>query len=344
MKEKIIKGSPFLLFIIFLVSTFIAWRVTSDVVEQESKNIFYQNSLNIQNWVQAKLNLYTLGAEGLSGFIEGNDNVRRDEWLTYIKRVNLIEDYPGISSVNYVEKVESKNKKAFIESVRKDTSLNSKGYPDFNIYPDGERDEYFVIKYVEPFEGKEKALGFDLGSESKRLQALEKARDSGKTSSTGKITLVTTNAPGFGLLIPVYNTKINASSTPEERRINIKGFVYSVFRGDEMFKAAYRKVDLFPGVDFEIYDSENLSEENLLYDRNPSRKISESMTKPGLNAKETIIIDSQKWIILISATEGFSLTKSQEVLPTVVLISGLVFSFIFLGTYLHIQRRNRTPS
>ncbi|OGG26104.1 hypothetical protein A2960_03865 [Candidatus Gottesmanbacteria bacterium RIFCSPLOWO2_01_FULL_39_12b] len=323
-----------IIFLVFLAATLFAYKITSDVAQQESRNRFYQDSLKIQNWVQVKLNLYILGAEGLSGLMEGSDDVRRDEWSTYIKKVKLIKDYPGISSINYVEKVENNNKKAFVESVRKDTSLNPKGYPDFNIYPETDKAEYFVVKYIEPFEDREKALGFDLGSEDKRLQALERARNSGKASSTGKIILATTNAPGFGLLIPVYNSKINANSTTEERMVNIKGFVYAIFRGDEVFKAVYGKTDFFPNVDFEIYDSENLSEDNLLYDRNPIHKILESMGKPGLHTKETLVIDSQNWIILISATKGFSLTKSQEFLPITVLVSGLIFSFLFLGLFL----------
>lgn len=315
--------STFIIFFVFLIATFFAWKITSGVVEQESKNRFSQNSLNIQALIQVKLNLYILGAEGLSGLIEGSDDVRRDEWSTYIKKVKLIENYPGISSLNYVEKVIDKGKLAFVESVRKD-------YPNFNIYPDGEREEYFIIKYVEPFEGREKALGFDLGSESKRLQSLEKARDSGKTSSTGKIILATTNAPGFGLLTPVYNSKINADSTPEERKVNIKGFIYSIFRGNEMFKILYGKTDPFPDLDFEIYDSENTSKDNLLYDHDPNHVISES----HIMTRETITVGGQLWTILICSKNQPMLTKSQEALPMVVLVSGLTFSFIFLGLFL----------
>lgn len=353
MKEKITKAVPALVFIVLLISPFFAWRVTSDLAEQESRNRFYQDSLNIQSLIQVKLKLYILGAEGLAGFVEESDNVRRDEWSAYIKKVNLVKDYPGISSVSYIEKVENKNKLAFVESVRKDTSLNPKGYPDFNIYPEGDKKEYFVVKYIEPLAGREKGLGFDVSSEAKRLLALEIARDSGKASSTGKITLATTNAPGFSFLIPVYNNAVVSSSayknstdlnSPNERKANIKGFAYPVFRGDAIFKAAYGEVDLFPGVDFEIYESENLSRDSLLYDRDPSYKISQTQTKPGLYTKEALSVDSQSWVILIAAKEGSGLTKSQAYLPVIVLISGLVFSFILLGTYLYIQKRNRTPS
>lgn len=245
----------------------------------------------------------------------------------------MIKDYPGIASISYIEKVANKDKLAFVESVRKDTSLNPKGYPDFNIYPEGDKKEYFVVKYIEPLAGREEGLGFDVSSETKRLLALEIARDSGKASSTGKITLATTNAPGFSFLIPVYNNAKDLNS-PNERKANIKGFIYPVFRGDAIFKAAYGETDLFPGVDFEIYESENLSGDSLLYDHDPSYKISQTQTKPGLYTKEALSVDSQSWVILIAAKEGFGLTKSQQFLPIIVLVSGLTFSFIFLGLFL----------
>lgn len=321
------------IFIVFLVATLFAYKITSDVAQQESRNRFYQDSLNIQSLIQIKLNLYILGAEGLAGFVEGTDNVKRDEWSNYIKKIKLIKDYPGISSVTYIEKVENKDKLAFIESVRKDNSLNPKGYPDFNIYPEEARDEYFVVKYIEPLAGNEKALGFDISSEPKRLLALKMARDSGKASSTGKIILATTKSPGFSFLIPIYKNGTNLNN-PNERKINIKGFVYPVFRGDEIFKAAYGETDLFPGIDFEIYESENLSGDSLLYDHDPSYKISQAQIKPGLYAKQSMAIDNQSWVILMAAKEGFGLTKSQETLPMVVLISGLTFSCIFLGLFL----------
>ena len=320
-------------FIILLISTIFTWKITSDLAEQESKNRFYQDSLKIQSLIQVKLKLYILGAEGLAGFVEESDNVSRDEWSAYIKKVNLIKDYPGLASISYIEKVENKDKLIFVEKVRKD-------YPDFNIYPQTNKEEYFVVKYIEPLlVDNEEALGFDVSSETKRLKAIEIARDSGKASSTGKIILASTNTPGFSFLIPVYKNGTDLNN-PNERKANIKGFVYPVFRGDAIFKAAYGEVDLFPEVDFEIYESENLSGDSLLYDHDPSYKISQTQTKPGLYTKEALSIDSQSWVILIAVKEGFGLTKSQQLLPTTVLVAGLSFSFIFLGLFLRRFKQN----
>ena len=70
-----------------------------------------------------------------------------------------------------------------------------------------------------------------------------------------------------------------------------------------------------------------------MYDHDPSYKISQTQTKPGLYTKEALSIDSQSWVILIAVKEGFGLTKSQQLLPTTVLVAGLAFSFIFLALF-----------
>lgn len=69
-----------------------------------------------------------------------------------------------------------------------------------------QRAEYFPVYYVEPLTGNEAAVGFDLASNSTRLEALEISRDTGKMVSTGRITLVQETHQQYGFLIlrPVY--------------------------------------------------------------------------------------------------------------------------------------------
>lgn len=69
-----------------------------------------------------------------------------------------------------------------------------------------ERQEYFPVYYVEPLIGNEAAFGFDLGSNSTRLEALEKSRDTAAPQVTASITLVQENAKqkGFLAFLPIY--------------------------------------------------------------------------------------------------------------------------------------------
>lgn len=310
-------------FVVLVISTFFASRITQDLVQDEIRKEFYLEVAEIKNWFQEKLNIYILAIEGLHGFVQASDFVRTDEWSTYIKRVKLIEKYPGISSAAYVERVTNKNKQAFIDEVR-----SSQGIPGFNIYPDTQKEEYLVVKYIEPLEGREKALGFDISSEEKRLKVLQKATDEGGIVSTGRINLITTGKPGFALLTPVYTTNQPLESS-QERRQNLKGFIYAVFRGEDMFKSALPKDNPFPGLDFEIYDAEEISKDSLLYDHDPSQEISK-LSDNQLKTKETLEINGQTWDLYVATTPKFGLTASQDLLPKIVLVSGLLLSLVIL--------------
>ncbi len=321
----------FTIFFVFLVATFSAYKITLDVVQQESKNRFYQEVFELKNRLQTRFNLYTISINGLHGFVEAKGQVTRNEWSTYIKKLGIMEKYPGISSLIYVERVAKDSLNSFEKSVRNDTSLNPQGYPDFKVYPKTESDEYFVVKYIEPFEGKEKSLGFDLSSEEKRKKALEQSRRTGEITSTGKITNILTQKPGFGIFLPFYDTKMITQNSESERTDNLRGFIYAAFRADEMFKTIIGQNDPFPNLDFEIYENDQLTAETLLYDHDPNHTISPS----HLQTKETLTIDSQTWVILICNKGGFSLTQSQQALPWIVLASGISISFIFLGLFLY---------
>lgn len=287
-------------FCFFLVATVAAWKTTNDVVIQESHHLFFQNSVQIRDWVQNRLNIYILAIEGLPKFVElQSSQLQQDEWSTYLTSIRLFEKYPGISSVGYAQK-----------EVSGDNTV-------------------FIVRYLDPTAGQEKVLGFDLTSEENWRRSLERARDTGRVSSTGKVWLTVPNTPGFALVAPVYK---------EREGTNIKGFVFAAFRGQELFRAIYGQTDPFPNLDFEIYDGDNLVSENLLYDHDPGFKISQSSDDSRLVTLETVNIDGQKWTILIATKEGLGLAKSQEILPKIVLASGFLISSLFLAFFLYQYR------
>src|SRR5206468_3801133 len=93
------------------------------------------------------------------------------------------------------------------------------------------RDVYFPVYFLEPYQGNEAALGFDLASEPIRLEALDRARDSGEVAVTAKVALVqdVTRQSGLVVVVPIYN-KNQALETVEQRRAALRGFVTGVVR------------------------------------------------------------------------------------------------------------------
>lgn len=323
--NKVSKRSLIIISIFFLVSigsTLFAWKITTDVVTYEANQLFLKEVSDIEIWIKERFNLYATAMYGLQAFWEASDEVTRAEWSTYVKNLRLTERYPGVSSIIYIEKVDKKDKDSFIRKVRNDKSIPDLNLSNFTFQPDEEKDTYFVVNYIEPLSGRENAFGIDFGREEKRLKALIEAQDTGKLTTTGRITLTTTEQPGFGILIPLYKNQ------------DLEGFATTIFRGNEVFNQIFGLEDPFPDLDFEIYDGGE-SEENLLHDHDPKQLIINSGFSPKLATKRTLALNGSDWILHVAAKPSFSLTKSQQQLPSIVLISGLTFSLGIFGLFLH---------
>jgi CHASE1-domain containing sensor protein len=108
MKEKVVKVVPLLLVVVLLVSTLIAWRITQGVVEVEVGNNFNHEVQVAKHWLQDRLNLYLPITLSIRIFFEAGGDVTANEWSTYIHRLELIDKYPAISSISYIERVKGK--------------------------------------------------------------------------------------------------------------------------------------------------------------------------------------------------------------------------------------------
>ncbi len=111
---------------------------------------------------------------------------------------------------------------------------------DKQMVPAAVRDEYFPIRYVIPYEGNERARGYDIGVNKTALNAVLLARDTGNTSVTGPLLLVqdlhNENLTGTVFYSPVYANG-HGGGTVEERREHIRGLVATLFRiSDQVHK------------------------------------------------------------------------------------------------------------
>ena len=70
--------------------------------------------------------------------------------------------------------------------------MKREGVTDFKVWPDdAPRKEYTSILYLQPATDRNSALSdFDMFTEEVRRQAMETARDTGKPTASGRVTLV----------------------------------------------------------------------------------------------------------------------------------------------------------
>ena len=169
--------------------------------------------------------LYIDELQSIGALYAASKVVDRKEFRTFVR--NILQRRPGIQALEWIPRVPAADRPAYETAARRD------GFPGFQIrersgegkmVPAGPREQYFPVYYVEPHEGNRKALGFDLGSNPKRLKALEQARDSGRPVATARIRLVqkTGDQYGFLVFVPIYRNG-RPVGTPEQRRDNLAG-------------------------------------------------------------------------------------------------------------------------
>ncbi|NEQ40309.1 MAG: hypothetical protein F6K40_30360 [Okeania sp. SIO3I5] len=194
----------------------------------------------------------------LKSFYQSSQEVNREEFKQFVSY--FLDKMPSIQALEWVPYVPANEREKYELKAQKD------GYSNFKFTQRNEvgkiirsrlKAEYFPVYFVEPYQGNEKALGFDLASNLNRLAALKKARDSGEAIATSKIQLVqkTENTDGFLIFQAIYQKQSINNSIADFRK-NLQGFVVGVFSIKELFE---KSLDEFSTqedeFDIYIYDS-----------------------------------------------------------------------------------------
>ena len=320
--------SPLLLALVVFVCavgvTVLLWWFVLQGVRQKDSERFSQDVQKISEIITSQLGTYRNAFGGISGLFAASGTITRSEWESYTGAFNLAQNYPGVRGISFVAHVVPENKVSHIRSVR------AEGFPDYNIFPAGDRTEYDPVTYIEPFdEYNQRAFGFDIFSDLVRRTAIERARDSGKPTLTGKITLIQEKdpqaPPGFLLIVPVYK-KVAPHETTTDRRNAIIGYVTAPFRVDQLIDNLKSRFN--PNVAFAIYDGSALQhggEKNaaLMYTSDQSSFTLNPSYSPVIKRTVTVAAIDYPWVVSFVSTPSFGSDNFQHT---------LLFGILGLGT------------
>ncbi|MFA5859093.1 MAG: CHASE domain-containing protein [Elusimicrobiota bacterium] len=315
--------------ILTLTLTVIAWYNAQNIVKYEVKEYVNDHVDEFSLSIDLNTIKYVNTLYGLRALFAASKFVERNEWKEYITKLNVETRFPGIVSFEFTRYVKQVDKNKFEYTVRNDTSLTPKGYPDFAVYPKGERKEYYVVDYIEPFEENMIVFGYDRGIDPVRLEAMKRALESGLPVASKTIQLKRrNNEPGVLLLMPIYK-KYLSHRTKEEQQFAIEGFVTIVIHINQLMKTTFSNRDFHEFVLVISEDNTNIPVNNLLY---VSDK--DSFDKVVKSNKDTHIIKplnicGQNWYLHLYARPGVKLAPSNSN-PLMVLLSGFCISLVLL--------------
>ncbi|WP_395699218.1 CHASE domain-containing protein [Aquabacterium sp.] len=175
-----------------LVVSAVSFWLVRTLVQREAAARFEAQATDTAARIQARLLAYEAVLDGLRALMMSRPEVSRGDFRRYVETLDLPQRYPAILTANFARRVLQAEKARYEAAVRADSSRDPGGYPGFAIYPPGERDEYLVIDYIEPFDepGRNATFGRDVYGvqphAEQRIRASELARDSGLPYSSGR--------------------------------------------------------------------------------------------------------------------------------------------------------------
>jgi signal transduction histidine kinase len=244
-----------------LALTLLASYYASRTIQLRTRGQFESSALRARTTIRTRFEVYNTLLHGLAGFIGVEKEVTRERFKNYIERLSVEESYPGVQGIGFAPRVSAPEKDGLI------ALMAEQGEAHFRVWPQTERVDFYPVTYIEPQNPRnEVAVGYDMFSEPARREAMERARDTGGTAASGKVTLVQEVEPakqsGFLIYFPVYRGGI-APETIAERRDKLQGFVFAVFRAEDLFASIFGDEALGPQL--EIFDGTNIDSGNLMF-------------------------------------------------------------------------------
>lgn len=328
---------------LFFIGSIITLVITMYVklnVEADAKRDFDVACQEIKIRIINRMAAHAQILRSASALFLASDQVSREEWHTYTLGQKIEQHLPGIQGIGFSLVIPPEQLPQHIHEIR------SQGFSDYTVKPEGDRDIYTSIVYLEPFSGRNlRAFGYDMFSEPVRRKAMGLARDEDVATLTGKVTLLQETEQeiqaGTLMYVPLYH-KGMATDTVAHRRTAHFGWVYSPYRMTDLMGGILKRWESQVGqrMRLQVFDKEDLSSDSLLYDSNTKRKL-ELDNISRLTLLSPIDVHKHTWYLRLTQANGqLSYGRVYTVFVAGTIISMLLFGLIIslLNTRLRAQQ------
>jgi PAS domain S-box-containing protein len=306
-------------------ATYSGWVQSIDRNRTQSGRAFNARVEDVQAVLAQRLSIYLDSLYGFKGLYASSDYVDQGEFDSYYQSLELESKYPGIRALSFISKVPDKSLAAFVAQHKTDKSLYPGGNPAFAT-PKNNLPTHYILTYVA---NAAASLGQDLGVQPDRLQAFQRAEQSGAPVSSGTVQFAASAgrpaSSGFFLTIPVSNKNSPATI----------GFVNAVFSYDGFFgNAVQQQKDLLDGLGLRITDA---STGSVLY----KHATNAPAGKEILHRTVRLPVVTGAWNLGFNSAATFGVGAGQSSLPGIILFSGQLFTTLLLIIFWTLLRSRR---
>ncbi len=331
------------IFLIVCVGVILSWAAFSHFKETTS----LQRSMEFARLAQTQtesINTHISKSVALlrsiRGLFDSSKQVSRSNFGVFVKSLEIGSTVQALEWIPRVRKAErEKYEKQAQEQGLSGFAITQRRTQGMMV-PASERAEYFPVFYVEPLQGNESAIGFDLASNPARLKALHLARDSGEMIATSRITLVQENSNQYGFLafVPIYENG-RVPNNVDERRKQLLGFGLGVYRVGNLIKSAlHLPPDGASDLNIYVYDTSSPAGTRLLYPKGAEGLAKRALAAP-IHYERRIKVAGRMWSIIVSPSRNSAFIGTQWY-SWAVLLAGLLTTTLLSLYYYSIAMRS----
>ena len=143
-------------------------RMEHSTAEARFERAAFDRILAIRQSVEADLDV----VRSVVSLYAASQSVDRDEFRAFVEPA--LTRYHSIQALEWIPRVPAVERQSYVEHARREGNagfqITERG-ADGAMRPAAERADYFPVYFVEPLQGNERALGFDLASNPTRRAA-----------------------------------------------------------------------------------------------------------------------------------------------------------------------------
>jgi PAS domain S-box-containing protein len=309
---------------VFLVSSALLlswWQALTAAQGRAMQEHFEVDVRRIETRIAERFESYENMLRGVAGLFNASDEVTRKDFRRYVETVQAGTAYDELQATAFFPRIPSEGLDAHERSVREE------GFPDYRVQPEGVREQYTSILFIEPFTGKNlRAFGNDPFTEPTRRAAMEQARDRGQVATTRRVTLAQETGgdvqPGVIIVLPVYAGG-NDPGSESARRAALTGWVATSLRmNDAMRRIVGRDLER---IRLQVFEGSGTDAGSLLFDSQPEGK-----AEPRLLFSMPLSVGHLDWTLRFTAGERYVAGIRQRP-PFVELGAMTLIAFLLTG-------------
>ncbi|MBY0238726.1 MAG: CHASE domain-containing protein [Burkholderiaceae bacterium] len=312
-----------------IAATVCTWALVDADSERRTQERFDDAASAVREKLASRLASYESLLRAGAALFDASTSVDRAEWQAYVAAIDLERQYPGLQGLGYARYLPQ-------ASADQETAALRREYAPFRLWPEGQRDAYVAVTYLEPQNARNRAaIGYDMLLEPVRRGALRAAMQNGRLTASGPVTLVQeiTEDKQVGFLM--YNPVYTGAARSAQELGPPTGFVFSPFRMRDLVSGIFDGGGGLQKVRLDIFDSRPDGE--LMY--TSAANHGQAPSYLALTSLQTVTVgdNGHQWVLRVRPTAAFDATVDRGK-AHIVLTLGTLVCLLFYGLGLNLVK------